>query len=188
MCIRDRWEDQRPILKDLFQKALVNDSEQLFNLQKIFFASHQKTSIEVEVYVGRITDTDSDVFPAFYCDPAYGNNSCTYTQTFELVPSDGTADLGTFLGSDVIVKALITVDPSFYMFTTVLNKNSELYSYSRIIIPVDQIEIMPSVADVTDVLSVTLSWVSLLQHSNQLNAVGSYTPSIPTCAITLCIL
>ena len=151
-------EDQRPILKDLFQKALVNDSEQLFNLQKIFLASHQKTSVVVRVFVGRIIDTGSGMSPpSFYCDPYF----CTYTQTFVLLPSDGTANLGTFLGSDVIVNALITVDPSYYMFTTVLNKDSELYRrYSILTILVDQIEIMPYVEEVTDALSVTLSWVS----------------------------
>ena len=178
------WEDQGSILKDLFQNALVNDSEQLFNLQKIFLAPSQKTSagplcVKVEVSVGEVINSNSEgILPAFYCVSPYYNKSCIpYTQEFELVPSDGTTTLASFLRTVHIATALATLDPSYYTFISILNNDIGLVGLDTDYLPdnnycgdikisVDQIETMPSEADVTDALSVTLSWVSCLLYTS----------------------
>lgn len=123
-------ESLRNLLRESFQKALMNDSENLLTLQQIFLTPRQKNPnglcLDVDVTVeGRITDDDDDSYwISEYCDSyCPQNNSCVYrtSRTFEVLPTTNQdSTVKTFLNTDKIRLVLQVLDPSFYI----------LYSYN----------------------------------------------------------
>ena len=193
-------DDQRPtsdstVLKELFQNALMNDSEQLFVLQRVFLAPSREypaagsLCIYANITVGEIIDANrfnhtrqfnpwpaSAVdTPGFLCD---GNKNCTLYdfEGFEILPPDNqvTTTLTSFLQAKEITQTFRILDgfyyalmsslsneyPQYYYDTHYYNVHQDPVIYYYINIAINQIEDMPSLAAVTDALSVTLSWVS----------------------------
>ena len=204
-------EDQRLILKDLFHKALINDSGQLFNLQKVFLAPRRQKGyrfvgplcVKVNVSVGKIINDSKQFGGGLRCQYPYYNETCTSIQVFELAPSDdrdhklcaNTETLASFLGIDIIVIALKTLDPFYYYCLDELFYTNErpfycsysyspTYLYNSINISIDQIKTMPSAEEVTDALSVTLSWVSLVNYKNMERACIWYLVATCTTGLT----
>lgn len=113
-------ESQRNLLRESFQKMLMNNSEQLLTLQQIFLIPHQKNPnglyLDVDVTVeGRITDS---YWISEYCDSyCPQNNSCVYrtTMKFEVFPATNQdSTVQSFLNKDKIRMVLQVLDPSFH--------------------------------------------------------------------------
>ena len=96
-------KSQRNLLRDYFQKSLINDSEKLLTLQQAFLTPRQKNQNGLYFYVyvtveGRITDADDSYFIDEYCLWHFPkNNSCVYqtSMTFELIPPDQDSSVST---------------------------------------------------------------------------------------------
>ena len=91
-------ESQRKILRESFQKALMNDSKNLLTLQQIFLTPRQKNPNGLFLYVdmtveGRIYlpgDDDDSYWIDEYCDSyCPQNSSCVYrtSMIFEVLPT-----------------------------------------------------------------------------------------------------
>lgn len=179
--------NQRDMMIEQFKIALMNDSDQLFTLQKAFLLPRPSGSqsngicLSVDVTVkGRITD-NSDYDPYDVCSAINETNltfMCTYTSTeeFELLPpAPFTSTLADFLGSTIIVQVLVILDPSFYYLTTTLSNgpfgpilfrdyyHPYQYYYYHVMLSIAMnkiIDLSRMQNDVTDALSALLSWVS----------------------------
>ena len=104
-------ESQRNLLRESFQKLLMNDSEQLLTLQKVFLTPRQKNPNGLYLYVyvtveGRITDDDDDdsYWIDKYCDTQYSvpqNNSCVHSTSikFEILPPTDQDSVQNFLNT-----------------------------------------------------------------------------------------
>ena len=174
--VHSKAEDQRTLLRDSFQTALMNDSEQLLTLQKVFLTPRPKLRggfyLTVEVIVkGRITDDSiTDLIDiSSYCFHYFPkNNSCVYhtSMMFEVLPQEHTSIMENLLTEYDIKMVLEALDPSFFILTNILSLDRLYYynnsvEYMQIIldIVVDKIHHdLPS--DVQNALYLTLSWVS----------------------------
>ena len=118
-------ESQRNLLRESFQKVLMNDSEQLLTLQKIFLTPRQKDPNGLYLYVdvtveGKVTDDDMIyVKDKKYCYMHVPqNNSCVYhtSMNFEVLPATLNQDstIQSFLNKDEIGMVLQVLDPSFH--------------------------------------------------------------------------
>ena len=166
---------QRKLLRDYFQKALINDSDKLLTLQQVFLTPRPQFQNGLYFYIhvtveGRVTDT-SVTDDHCYCNQ---NNSCIcqILMKFELVPPDQDGSVSTiqkFLNEDHIRMVLKVLDPSFYSLIGVLQGD---YVYDdrdyplEISFEVDEVEINmlqddDLLTDIHDALYLTLSWVSL---------------------------
>lgn len=177
-------QSEREILIDCFQKALLNDNEQLFTLQKAFLFPQQVGGRCLTIYVtieGRIDLTSNPEY-SYYCDEHLNeSNSYIYnydtTRDFELSPAPATTLLD-FLRSNFIVQALGAMDPSFHTLITVISNefvsdyHYDSYNYFDLS-PYNSYDIHMTCTvgnidpsqiimydDVTDAVYVTLSWVS----------------------------
>ena len=169
-------ENQRNLLRQQFQKALINDSEKLLTLQQVFLTPHPKNPngqyLNVSVTMeGRVID-----YPSWMDGCCYSyiskNNSCTYStsMTFEVSPPDQYSTVINSLSeADGIILVLHVLDPSFYSLSRVF-WYFDAHSYDapestsyELDIYVDKIEIMLGdlPTDIHDALYLTLSWVSL---------------------------
>ena len=174
--VHSKAEDQRTLLRDSFQTALMNDSKQLLTLQKVFLTPRPKLRdglyLTVKVIVkGRIYTDGPSFDTSRYCSPYFSkNNSCVYhtSMMFEVLPQEDTLTMENLLTKYDIRMVLVALDPSFFVLTDVLSLD-HLYYYSNSVdymitldIVVDKIDIvhhdLPS--DVQDALYLTLSWVS----------------------------
>ena len=173
-------ESQINILKESFQKALINDSKQLLILQKVFLTPrpkyHAGLYLVVSVAVtGTIVDYNNTLSDLIHnlCsfNPQFGfpSESCTYytSMTFEILPPDqDTSIVQTFLNKDEIRMILEVLDLLFYSLAKVFqqlqysddnrNTNYELELMA------DKVEITLKglQADVHEASYLTLSWVS----------------------------
>ena len=174
----------REILIDCFQKALMNDSKQLFTLQKAFLLPQQIGERCLTIYIfieGRIDITIYN--PEYYCDGYRLNesDSCIIKMTkyFELSPAPSTT-LVEFLGSNFTLQALAAMDPSFHTLISVISTefasnigpgidyhyynsydHSPYNSYEiYMACTVGNIDPSQIYDDVSDAVYVTLSWVS----------------------------
>ena len=174
--------NQRNMMIEQFKYALINDSDQLFTLQKAFLLprpSDDGICLKAMVTVkGRVTD-NSGYDPSDVCSDIDEKNGtvCTYlsTEGFELLPAT-TVTLGDFLRSFAIVQMLAMLDPSFYYLTrSLLSYGPTNFCYSdydndypsykscEFSLAIDKIEFnsLPRVQDdVTDAVQIALSWVS----------------------------
>jgi hypothetical protein len=150
------------ILRDSFQKVLINDSEQLLTLQQIFLTPRQKNSNGFYLYVN-MTVKGRD---------RYLNDSFVYrtSMKFEVLPpaADQDSTVQKFLNKPDISMTLLVLDPSFQSVATMLHysdsstADQELTLYMN----VDNPEILLSFELRTDIhkaVYLTLSWVSLNQ-------------------------
>ena len=173
-------ESQRNLLRESFQKLLMNDSEQLLNLQRIFLTPRQKNPngfyLHVNITVeGRITyhwsHNDHLYLRYKICDRYFPiNGSCVYSTSkiFEVLPpaADQSSTVKIFLLD--ISMVLQVLDPSFRsiarMFQTLDDSydnmsNCHLIFYThmnKVEIILDELQ-----TDVRNALYLTLSWVSL---------------------------
>ena len=170
--------NQRNMLKDHFQNVLMNDSEQLFKLQKVFLLPRGIGGLCLNVKVtaeGRVTDNSS--YPEGYCDSYFKNKSCIYkvSKDFKVLSAAPlTRPLSRILrSSSTIRQVLSALDPSFYSLTSALSAAADyndyygdesiFYNYYEIHIEIDKLEfnnLSQMYTDVTDALYMTLSWVS----------------------------
>ena len=167
----DDVNNQRNILINRFQNALMNDSEQLFTLKKVFLLPRPIDGpyLNVKVTVeGRITGNEY-LYSDFCSNHFPKNNSCTYVVLMVFNAGLTLPTLADVLQSQNIVITLQTLDPSFYSLTNALSRG--YYSYNRyytINLMVDNIELNDLYQvkyDVTDALYVTLSWVSCMPNA-----------------------
>jgi hypothetical protein len=168
---------QRNLLRESFQKVLMNDSEQLLTLQQIFLtppSPRQKSPNGFYLYVnvtveGRI-NTESDSYHSYlideYCDN-YNNYSCVYgtSMMFEVLPpaADQNFTVKKFLTEIDISTVLKVLDPIFTSLTTMFqsfynkpDRQLTLYTHvHKVEILLDELP-----TDVSNALYLTLSWVS----------------------------
>ena len=170
----DESHDQRNLLKESFQKVLMNDSENLLILQQIFLTPRQKNSNGLYLYVdvtveGRVTDNDVPylIHDKNYCDRYFPqNNSCIYhtLMTFEVLPA--TNQVQSFLNKDDIRMVLQVLDPFFHNLARSFQTSDDMLDCQLTFYThVDKVEIILSTlpTDVCNALYLTLSWVSLKQ-------------------------
>ena len=123
----DNANNQRNVLIDKLENALLNNSEQLFTLQKALFLPREKhmkitgvyLNVNVTVVGTVINKFNDDTYYQYYCRVYYPQNkSCIYdiSQRFEISPASPIT-LTDFLLSQTIVQVLILLDPSFYSLT-----------------------------------------------------------------------
>jgi hypothetical protein len=177
-------ESQRKLLRDSFQKVLMNDSEQLLTLQQIFLTPRQKNSDGFYLYVNVTIHVEGTTTDDWYCDWYFLQyNLCVYSTSmkFEVLPPaadhDQYSTVKMFLNKYDIRMVLQVLDPSFSnlarLFQT-LDSDFTLDGYYHgdttdcqltFYIHVDKIEITPFElpTDVHNALYLTLSWVSLKQ-------------------------
>jgi hypothetical protein len=153
----------------------MNDSEQLFTLQKAFLLPQQVGGRCLTIYVtvgGRIDITIYD--PEYYCERYY-LNECIFEikKSFELLPAPAIT-LVDFLRSSSIVQALAVMDPSFHILISGISNDligdpfyndfDPSYNSYNIHLKVGNIDLSdPSEIEddtVTDALYVILSWLS----------------------------
>ena len=174
--------NQRNMMIEQFKYALINDSDQLFTLQKVFLLPRPVDGglcLEAMVMVkARVTD-NSEYDPSSVCSAIDNKNGtvCTYLskEGFELSSATSTETLADFLRSPAIVQVLSTLDPSFYFLTSSLlyHGSTVLYHYDDVNYPtykryqlsvtIDKIEfnsLSRVQDDVTDAVQIALSWVS----------------------------
>lgn len=173
-------ESLRNLLRNSFQKVLMNDSKNLLTLQQIFLTPRHKNPnglyLDVDVTVeGRIADDDVPylIYYKEYCDRYFPqNNSCVYRtlMTFEVLPATNQdSTVQTFLNKDEIRMVLQVLDPSFQSLARMFQTSDDFYDTSdcQLIFytHVDKIEIIfdDFKTDVRNALYLTLSWVSLRQ-------------------------
>ena len=175
--------NQRNMMIEQFKFALINDSDQLFTLQKAFLlprpSDSQTDGICVKVIVtvkGRVTD-NSGYDPSNICSTIDDKNGtvCTYRsmEGFELLPAT-TVALVDFLRSSTIVQMLATLDPSFYYMTGSLSFSGSIllnydyhyptYKSYELSLAIDKLNEFSDLSriqeDVTDAVQIALSWVS----------------------------
>ena len=173
-------KSQRTLLRDYFQKSLINDSEKLLTLQQAFLTPRQKYQNGLYLYVyvtveGRITDTKYSYRYLIddHCSRYLSqNNLCVYqtSMKFELIPPDQDISVKTFLTEDQISMVLEVLDPSFHLLARLFQiLDTAYYGYYGTLIydleiMVDNVEIMLNdlQTDVRNALYLTLSWVSLI--------------------------
>jgi hypothetical protein len=171
-------ESQRNLLREGFQKVLMNDSEQLLILQKIFLTPRQKNpnGFYLFVYVtveGRIADDGDRFLIDDYCDGEFGvfpqNNSCVYraSMKFEVLPpaADHDSTVQDLLSTKPdIGMVLLVLDPSFQSLASMLHDsyNVTVYDLLNLYMHAENVEIMPVElrTDVRNAVYLTLSWVS----------------------------
>ena len=181
--------NQRNMLIEQLQNALMNDREQVFTLQKAFLFPREKDLgglyLKVNITVeGTVTDFyDYDYEFLNHCMSYFPQNkSCIFdiSKCFELSPA---ADSMTMTLVDVLqvritVLSLMALDPSFYYLTNTLSLNNDYDDddddYNdcggneyTIHLMIDEIQLkVNNLAQVdnhvTDALYVTLSWVSCI--------------------------
>lgn len=169
-------ESQRNLLRDSFQKVLMNDSENLLTLQQSFLTPRQKNPNGLYLCVdmtveGSITDDDrSLLYDKKYCDTYFSqNNSCIYrtSMNFEVLSATNKGSIVQgFLSKPDISVVLQLLDPSFHMLARMFQTSHYMTDCQlTIYIHVENIEIMllELPTDVHDALYLTLSWVSLKQ-------------------------
>ena len=178
----DESHDQRNLLKESFQKELMNDSENLLTLQQIFLTPRQKNSNGLYLYVdvtveGRVTDDDVPylIHDKKYCDRYFPqNNSCIYhtLMTFEVLPATNkNSTVQAFLNKDDIRMVLQVLDPFFHNLartfqTSAADDSDDTLDYQLTFYThLDKVEIILGTlpTDVRNALYLTLSWVSLKQ-------------------------
>ena len=104
-------EDQRPLLHDLLEKALIGNSNNLFHLQKVYFHPAGKRpgiiSLSARVTVGSISNTTHvGDCPAFDCNnessQCHNNNSFYFTLSpySKFNEDDGTLQIPNLLGPE----------------------------------------------------------------------------------------
>ena len=179
-------ENQRNLLRDYFQKALINDSKNLLTLQQVFLTPRPKFQNGLYLYInvvveGRVTHSFTD---SKHCRYLSQNNSCIcqISMKFELVPPDQDGSVSIiqkFLNSYHISIVLEVLDPSFYSMVACVHQymytgltyrsdyDEEDYLYHlEINFKVDKFKIMVQTTDlpkdVHNALYLTLSWVSLI--------------------------
>ena len=86
--VSQNWLEQQTRLKTLFEGALVNSSESLYQLQQIYFdpsSKHSRVSVclEIQVRVHSISDPSSDD----YCYTYYGDKNAFQCHS-ESLPTD----------------------------------------------------------------------------------------------------
>ncbi len=169
-------KNQRNLLRESFQKALMNDSEQLLILQQVFLIPRQKDPSGVYLHVdvtvdGRITESDDDHSHLIdeYCD----NYLCVYhtSMKFEILPpaADQDSSVKTFLNKLYIRIVLQVLDPSFHTLADVLQSLDDYYDipnnpdWLNLYTHVDEVEIVLDElsTDVLNAVYLALSWVSL---------------------------
>ena len=175
-------KSQRNLLRDSFQKSLINDSEKLLTLQQAFLTPRPKNQNGLYLYAyvtveGRTTDINSDSYyfiDGLRCGHSLQNNTCVYqtSTTFELMPPDQDVSAPTvqnFLTKEDIRMMLEVLDPSFHALARMLRSlDTDYYVHDepgyRLEIMVDKVEIILNElqTDVHDALYLTLSWVSLM--------------------------
>ena len=192
--VNDSAYSQRNVLIDQFQNALMNDTEQLFTLQKALFLPRDKCKKMYGLYLNVCVNVTVTVMAYNeYYNEYYGyctndfrqSNLCVISRkvVFELSPL--TTTLEDFLQLQSTVQVLNLLDPSFYVTITSLSPNANYNDCTRprneytidLIIRVDS-EIKLSYYDhgshrtvhndITDALYLTLSRVSIL-HSELSN-------------------
>ena len=135
----DESHDQRNLLRESFQKVLMNNSENLLTLQQIFLTPRQKNPnglcLDVDVTVeGRVTDDYRSLDWIYDCNMYFPqNNSCVYhtSRTFEVLPAtnqDSTVKI--FLNTDKIRLVLQVLDPSFYILAATFRLTSDYFDYT----------------------------------------------------------
>lgn len=165
-----------------FKYALINESDQLFILQKAFLLPRPINGglcLEAMVTVkARVTD-NSEYDLSSICSVIDDKNGtvCTYLskEGFELSSATSMETLADFLRSPAIVQVLSTLDPSFYFLTSSLlyhgstvlyhfdNVNYPTYKRYELSVTIDKIEfnsLSRVQDDVTDAVQIALSWVS----------------------------
>ena len=174
-------ESQRNLLRDYFQKALINDSEKLLTLQQVFLTP--RPQFQKGLYFLIFVTVEGRVIDTYFTDDhcyCHQNNSyiCKVSMKFELVSPDQDGSVSTiqkFLNEDHIRMVLEVLDPSFYTLARELqpwprdlyyNGNINYTDYPLEIhfdLKVDKVEIMLQnlVIDTHNALYLTLSWVSL---------------------------
>ena len=187
----DNANNQRNVLIDKLENALLNNSEQLFTLQKALFLPREKhmkiTGLYLNVIVtvvGTVINFNDDTYYQIkdYCRVYFPQNkSCIYgiSQRFEISPASSIT-LTDFLLSQTIVQILTLLDSSYYYLTNALSivVNDDYYTYDyyynggndyTIYLMIDKINIELNDLDeamdnVTDALYVTLSRVSYIYN------------------------
>ena len=171
-------ESQRNLLRDNFQKLLMNDSEQLLTLQQIFLTPRQRNPNGFYLYVnitveGRIAYNDNNLYLRYKnCDRYFPyNRSCVYSTSkiFEVLPpaADQSSTVKTFLNELDISMVLQVLDPSFRSLARMFQTLDDSYDMSdcqlifythvnKVEIILDELQ-----TDVRNALYLTLSWVSL---------------------------
>ena len=183
-------QDQRPLLRDLLEKALVGNNTNLFELQKVYFHPAGKRpgiirwSANVTVTVGNINSNTTliNYCPAFKC-----NHESSWCRSdpfnFTLSPySNDSEDNSTLRIPDLLglegADVLILLDPAFFSLTGTLavpqwlesvfygESYSEGYNYFMIDsiqldLYINELESMPEYGDLCDALSMMLVWVRM---------------------------
>jgi hypothetical protein len=176
-------QDQRPLLHDLLKKALTENSNNLFKLQKVYFNPAGKNpgiiSLSASVTVGNISNTTNvgDCPAAFDCDP---ESSQCHSNSFKFTLSpyskdDSTLQIPNLVGLEGY-DVLQILDPFFCFLTASLaipgwldkifnlsidsESNSEGYSEIGLEFYISELEFMPEYGELCDALSILLVWVS----------------------------
>lgn len=174
----DSAYSQRYNITMLFQNSLMNDSGQLFTLQKAFLLPRERCTethgiyLNVTITVTVVTASDGIHYNIYFPQ----NGSCIFMKRFELLPASPLT-LAEILQLEAIVQALGILDPFFSILTAALSidNNYDYYnSYDsdcnkseyaiRLQLMIDSYtaELDQVDNDITDALYLTLSWVSAI--------------------------
>ena len=193
---QDSDEHERKMLLDLFETALLNDSDALWTLQNIFFnpdskQSPEKVCLSVSISVDGIeyNKHESENFykkSAFVYDNLWHFKS--YYELHQQVDDDisDTSELANLISRSGSAGVFYSFDPSFYSIMKILSssitlmfpvfddsdygsKNSDI----NIVIPT-KLDHMPSWDNAVYVLRSVLMWVSLICPQNAIPGIILY--------------
>ena len=171
--------DEEQQLFDVLQLALINDSTNLYKLQKMFYPP-RKVSPYTVVFNSTVT-VDTILFPhntsCGYENPAFKNSSDHYVRNIDATSidqfsvsndafSDSQAKLTAYVNS--ITPLLVELESvSFYFILAVTSINMNSYSESptrtyeyTLNLKVDKLDVMPCQYDYVEAMNSLLSWVS----------------------------
>ena len=179
-------EDQRPLLHHLLEKALIRNSTNLFELQKVYFYPDGKSpgiiSLSARVTVGNISNTTyvGDC-PAFDCN---NESSQCHSDSFNFTLSpyskydeeNSTLQIPDLLGAEGY-EVLKILDPGFCFLIDglatpqegleiIVNEESDSKGSNSKIAPalefyISELKSIPEYGELCDALSMLLVWVRM---------------------------
>ena len=176
-------QNQRPLLRDLLEKALVGNSTNLFELQKVYFHPAGKRPgiihLLANVTVGNISNTTLiNDCPAFKCNHESSwchSNPFNFTLSPYSIEDNSTLQIPDLLGFEGR-GVLRLLDPSFFQLTGVLGvpqlwfenlynseSDSEDHNEIRLDLYISELESMPEYRELCDALSMVLVWVRMIR-------------------------
>ena len=176
-------EDQRPLLHHLLEKALIRNSTNLFQLQKVYFHPTGKgpgiISLSATVTVGNISNTTHvGDCPAFDCNDessqCHSNNSFHFTLS-PYSKFNSTLQIPNLVGAEGY-DVLQMLDPSFCFLTGALaipqwlriifaknlhSRSNSSNSEIALEFYISELNSMPEYGELCDALSMLLVWVRM---------------------------